>query len=133
MCRAVDGQNVSRIARGSTEVTEKNRRDRAGARLPATRHRFYSGAVNRVRISFQGHVQGVGFRATTRHIATHHRITGWVRNEPDGSVSLEAQGQNADVTAFLEELRAHFVRRITNETGDPIALDPAETSFSILR
>ena len=42
-----------------------------------------------------GRVQGVGFRATPRASAQRHGVTGWVRNEPDGSVAFEAQGTRA--------------------------------------
>ena len=53
-----------------------------------------------------GRVQGVGFRAFTRRRARMLGLTGWVRNEPDGSVRLEAEGAPAaldDFTALLRE------------------------------
>jgi len=39
-----------------------------------------------------GRVQGVGFRNFTQWRARRLGLTGWVRNEPDGSVRLEAEG-----------------------------------------
>ena len=39
-----------------------------------------------------GRVQGVGFRNFTQRRARRLGVTGWVRNEPDGSVRLEAEG-----------------------------------------
>ena len=41
---------------------------------------------------FYGRVQGVGFRHTALNAASRLGLTGWVRNERDGSVSMEAQG-----------------------------------------
>jgi acylphosphatase len=49
-----------------------------------------------------GRVQGVGFRHFTRTTAQRHGLTGWVRNEPDGSVRLEAEGPRADLETLLD-------------------------------
>lgn len=49
-----------------------------------------------------GRVQGVGFRHFTRTTAQQHGLTGWVRNEPDGSVRLEAEGPRADLETLLD-------------------------------
>jgi acylphosphatase len=43
-------------------------------------------------IRVYGKVQGVFFRAATRDVAEALNLTGFVRNEPDGSVYLEAEG-----------------------------------------
>lgn len=52
-----------------------------------------------------GYVQGVSFRWHTRHRARILGLTGWVRNRPDGTVEVVAEGpRNA-----LEELLA-FLR-----------------------
>ena len=48
-----------------------------------------------------GRVQGVGFRGSTVDEAREIGLTGWVRNLPDGSVELEAQGDAAQVAALL--------------------------------
>lgn len=55
-----------------------------------------------LRILVRGRVQGVGFRAFVVHAAHLHRVTGWVRNLPDGSVEILAQGVGA---GFLDEVR----------------------------
>jgi acylphosphatase len=46
----------------------------------------------RLRLVVRGHVQGVGFRWFVREAARSAGIAGWVRNNPDGSVELEAGG-----------------------------------------
>ncbi len=43
-------------------------------------------------IRVTGSVQGVFFRASTRKEAQRLGLVGWVRNEPDGSVRIEAEG-----------------------------------------
>ncbi|MBR2264716.1 MAG: acylphosphatase [Firmicutes bacterium] len=60
---------------------------------------------------FYGQVQGVGFRYTARHLADRYGLTGWVRNEYDGSVSMELQGTPLDISSMLHQLEdGHFIR-----------------------
>ena len=49
-------------------------------------------AVIRKYIQFYGRVQGVGFRWKARSLAGSLGLTGWVKNEWDGSVRMEVQG-----------------------------------------
>jgi acylphosphatase len=51
-----------------------------------------------------GRVQGVGFRAFTQATALQLEMTGWVRNEPDGSVTGEACGDVGNLLEFLQQL-----------------------------
>ena len=55
--------------------------------------RVVSMSSRRVRILVRGLVQGVAYRASTRYEALRLGLTGWVKNQPDGSVLLEAQGE----------------------------------------
>lgn len=48
-----------------------------------------------VSISVSGKVQNVGFRYHTRDMARKYQLKGFVRNMPDGTVYIEAQGQEA--------------------------------------
>ncbi|NNM27707.1 MAG: acylphosphatase, partial [Phycisphaerales bacterium] len=43
-------------------------------------------------VIFRGRVQGVFFRATTRALAQDYAVTGWGRNEADGSVRCVVEG-----------------------------------------
>ncbi len=54
--------------------------------------------------TIQGDVQGVGFRATTKHFAETHKLTGYVRNLEDGAVEICAQGPKLSLEKFLEDL-----------------------------
>ena len=56
-------------------------------------------------ISFQGQVQGVGFRMTTGRIAEAFDVTGWVRNEPDGTVLCHVEGSATEITDFIQQVR----------------------------
>ena len=51
-------------------------------------------------VFFSGHVQGVGFRYTTKSVAMGFEITGIVRNLGDGRVQLVAEGERAELEAF---------------------------------
>jgi acylphosphatase len=52
-----------------------------------------------------GRVQGVFFRAWTRDEARRLRVSGWVRNCPDGSVEAHLQGDEAVVQSLIDKLR----------------------------
>ena len=43
---------------------------------------------------FHGRVQGVGFRYTAKYLARSMNLTGWVKNEYDGTVVMEVQNRN---------------------------------------
>jgi len=47
-----------------------------------------------------GKVQNVGFRFYTHKKAKEYHITGFVRNEPDGSVYVEAEGESLNLDVF---------------------------------
>jgi len=53
-------------------------------------------------IKVRGHVQGVGYRYSTLRIAKTLKLTGYVKNLPDDSVYIEAQGNPDSVNDFIE-------------------------------
>ena len=85
----------------------------------------------RRRVTFHGRVQGVGFRATARSIARAHPVTGWVRNEPDGSVLLEVQGDAAAVDRYLDGLRRAMDLHIRKTDTIPVPDVTGESGFEI--
>jgi acylphosphatase len=54
----------------------------------------------------RGGVQGVGYRFFAQRAAAKHQVMGYVRNEPDGSVEVLAEGPANSVEAFKNELLA---------------------------
>lgn len=58
--------------------------------------------MKHVSIRVYGKVQGVFFRASTKEQADELGIQGSVRNEVDGSVAIEAQGDDETVDRFVE-------------------------------
>ena len=57
------------------------------------------------KIHVRGHVQGVGFRWSAVHEAKNLNITGYVKNLPDGSVHIEAEGYREQLEQFVEWCR----------------------------
>jgi acylphosphatase len=60
-----------------------------------------------------GRVQGIGFRYFVRREAQALELAGWVRNEPDGTVTGEAGGDFSRLEAFRELLEQAPGARIT--------------------
>lgn len=59
----------------------------------------------RLEAKVYGRVQGVFFRQTTLHEARQLNLTGWVRNEPDGTVQVIAEGDEQALRQFYAYLR----------------------------
>jgi len=57
--------------------------------------------VVRRRAVVRGRVQGVGFRFSTEGEADRLALAGWVRNLPDGTVEVEAEGPPDDVAELV--------------------------------
>ncbi|MBA2173954.1 acylphosphatase [Halobacillus locisalis] len=53
-----------------------------------------------------GRVQGVGFRAAVKQLATELDINGWVKNKHDGTVEVEATGDPGQLEKLEQELKA---------------------------
>lgn len=62
--------------------------------------------MKKIRIHVYGRVQGVGFRYMTKMAADKLGIKGTVRNEADGSVTIEAIGASQEMAAFLKAVQA---------------------------
>lgn len=84
-----------------------------------------------VLVHYTGRVQGVGFRVTAESVAGRYRVTGTVRNLPDGGVELVAEGERPAVESFLTAVRARLGRYITAETADWRAATGRYTSFDV--
>lgn len=69
----------------------------------------------RRRVIFSGRVQGVGFRATARHIAQRFEVTGFVKNLAGGDVELVAEGDAMELGQFLATIASEMSRNITDQ------------------
>jgi len=58
------------------------------------------GKTRRLEMRIQGRVQGVFFRAETRRAARAAGVAGMVRNEPDGTVRVIAEGPEEALRQF---------------------------------
>jgi acylphosphatase len=68
------------------------------------------------RVLYSGTVQGVGFRYTARRLAEGRAVSGYVRNLPGGDVELVAQGEAAEVEAFLTAVARQMAGCIAAQT-----------------
>ena len=85
----------------------------------------------RVRVRYTGRVQGVGFRATTRAVARLFPVTGWVRNDADGSVTAEFQGDPTEIDRCMGRLADEMASNIRSADRHEAPLAGGETSFEI--
>jgi len=76
----------------------------------------------RLTVRIYGEVQGVGFRYYARKAATGLAVTGFVRNDSDGTLSIVAEGTEAELKKLLEAVRE-----------GPIAADVEEVEVSWTR
>lgn len=87
----------------------------------------------RRRYRFFGRVQGVGFRYRARYAALQLGLTGWVENQPDGTVLLEAQGDAAQLDKLVRTItdtsRWIMVENVEITTLTPL---PTESAFRVL-
>jgi acylphosphatase len=87
------------------------------------------------KVLFSGRVQGVGFRYTTKQIASGFEVTGIVKNLPDGRVELQAMAADAEeLEAFLHAIRDSDLGGLIKE--QEISAIPALVGvrgFSIIR
>lgn len=88
-------------------------------------------ALIRKRLVFHGAVQGVGFRWRARIAADAAGATGWVRNNYDGSVTMELQGTEAQLDMVVQSLdRARYIR-IDSLEARRIPVDAKERGFAV--
>jgi acylphosphatase len=85
--------------------------------------------LKRVRLLVTGKVQGVAFRAHTRETARALGLTGWVRNLPDGSVEILAEGPEKPLEDFIawcrKGPRSARVAAVTVEWSAPTGEHPS--------
>ncbi len=76
-------------------------------------------------VFYEGRVQGVGFRWTTKKLAQGYDVTGSVRNLPDGRVELFVRGEAEEVDDFLTAMReSALAGHITAERASDVEAGP---------
>ncbi|MDP2873975.1 MAG: acylphosphatase [bacterium] len=80
----------------------------------------------KLHVAFSGQVQGIGFRASVKNWAEGLGLAGWVRNNPDGSVELEAEGEESILQSFLTKILQSQLQRYI--TSHQISWQPAEAN-----
>lgn len=85
----------------------------------------------REHITFSGQVQGVGFRYKISHLAGHYGMTGWVRNEYDGTVSAELQGTASELDTIIGHLSDDRYIYLDEVHRERIELLPDEWNFEV--
>ena len=81
-------------------------------------------------IFYSGRVQGVGFRAAIKRIASGYEVTGWVKNLADGRVEMQAMSHDSDelqaflaaiddsdLAGYIKDRELHFIPPLTGVRG----------------
>jgi acylphosphatase len=80
----------------------------------------------------RGRVQGVGFRWFVEREACMLKVTGWVRNNPDSTVEVLAQGTRDQLAGLHSRLReGPRASRVDNVDVCDVEPTPGLTSFQI--
>lgn len=87
--------------------------------------------LRRYRIIFHGDVQGVGFRWRARMAAQSLGLTGWVKNEWDGSVCMEVQGSRDAIERMLAQIDSGSFIHISDMEKIRLTPDPSEQDFRV--
>ena len=91
-------------------------------------------ARERLHIFYSGKVQGVGFRYSTKVLATGFEVTGTVGNLPDGRVELVAEGAREELEAFRQAIaESELGSFIHNEQANWGAAKNEFRGFEIVR
>ena len=90
------------------------------------------GNIKRVRMIISGRVQGVGFRYFTQREGERFGLVRWVKNLSNGDVEAEAEGDEAQVDAFVEAIRrGPPASRILNFQINEILANHRDIAFDI--
>lgn len=80
----------------------------ASDREPLASENRTAGEPRRVSVLYTGRVQGVGFRYISSRVARRFELTGFVRNQSDGSVRLVAEGPSEQIERCLDVIAAEM-------------------------
>lgn len=75
------------------------------------------------RVVIHGNVQGVFFRSSTRDLAREHGVEGWVRNDPEGTVTAHLEGPADGIQQIVSWMRSGGPPRARVHDVDTAAVD----------
>ncbi len=88
--------------------------------------------IVRKHFRFTGRVQGVGFRYGAKYAANGMGITGWAKNQADGSVEMEAQGPEEAINRMLVMINKSDYIVIDSIDSCELPIKEGERSFYVI-
>ena len=93
---------------------------------------FTNDTFVRLRITFSGRVQKVGFRLELQELATRLGLTGYCKNLPDGDVLAEIQGPRNKIRFLIEFMESRLRIHIASKLVQPVEIVTYEDEFQKL-
>lgn len=93
---------------------------------------FEQSQTLRKRLVFSGKVQNVGFRLETYEIGKKLGLKGWVRNNEDGTVESQIQGEIEKIDFLIEHLKSLRRARVDHLSIEELEIKEEESEFKIL-
>lgn len=87
--------------------------------------------MKRYHYNFKGRVQGVGFRFTMQQLASRLELTGWVKNNYDGSVEAEIQGDEYKIQSLIQALNNDLYIHIESVDKKEMPVDYSSKNFGV--
>ena len=89
--------------------------------------------MRRIHAIVSGRVQGVSYRASTASEARRLAVVGWVRNRPDGTVELEAEGPEDTISTLIAWCeKGPPSSKVSGVAVDDIPVTGEDTTFSVV-
>lgn len=82
-------------------------------------------------LKIYGQVQGVGFRYRANYAANSLGVTGWVRNEWDGTVEMEVQGTESQINQLLTLINKGTYVNIEEIKSRQLPVEEKESGFHV--
>lgn len=95
--------------------------------------KFSPSPIVRKKVSFSGRVQKVGFRLEIYSIAERMKLTGWVKNLEDGSVEVEFQGEELQISFLVHCMQSLKRASVKKLTIIDLPISDGEENFIIVR
>lgn len=87
--------------------------------------------MKRCLVRYEGRVQGVGFRFTAVRQAKGLNLNGFIRNEPDGSVLMDVEGEGEHVRQLMDRIDSEMQEQIDTSTVELRPLRGHQGGFTI--